>query len=191
MNRRRRKQRKKRIAKAFRQSARLKESKPARASGYLHHLKSYHKQHPDMIAILYNRESSRSQDDNHATNERVLRHICKKFGISVASLHFETISGKILGKNRKALMQAVRKAKAKINKGERAVILASSSDRFLRNRDFNTKTNPDILPTKAEFEKLKKLTCGVPLVTPYVSPLKTNVNTIALRGHGHLISIIG
>ncbi len=169
MNRRKREQRKNRSAAAnVRRRLReryLPDSKTAKASEYLYHLKEYYKQHPDMIAMLYNRESSRSQDDNHATNERVLRHKCKKLGIPVASLHFETISGKILDEDRQALSQAVRKARAKINKGEQAVILATSSDRFIRSRSFNPKTNPDILPSEAQFKRLRKLARGVPLVT--------------------------
>lgn len=154
-------------------------SKTAKASKYLHHLKKYYKQHPDMIAILYNRESSRSQKDNHITNEKVLQRKCKKLGIPVLSFYYETISGKITNEDRLSLVQAVRKAKAKINEGKHAVILASSSDRFLRNGIFNPITYPDILPTEAEFEKLKKLTRGIPLITL----LRPNMPPGEVRGY--------
>lgn len=174
-----RKRKRKKIAKVVQQSIKLKESKSAKASGYLHHPRKYHEQNPDIIAMLYNRESSHSQNDNHITNEKVLRRRCKKLGIPVASFYFETITGKILGKNRRALMQAVRKAKAKNNKGEHAIILASASDRFLRDKNFNPKTSSNILPSKAQFKRLRKLTRGVPLVTllhPDMPPKK-------VRGH--------
>jgi hypothetical protein len=65
-------------------SATHRESKPATASDYLHHLKGYHRKHPDMVAILYNRESSSPQDynRNHDTHKRVLRCACNKLDIT-------------------------------------------------------------------------------------------------------------
>ena len=140
------------------------DSKTVKASNFIHPLKEYFKQHPNMIVILYNRESSRSQDDNHVTNERVLRNRCKKLGIPVINFYSETISGKILNEDRKGLLQAVSKARAKIKKGKHAVILAVSTDRVLRNEYFTT-NYPDITPTEKEYEQLKKLTCNVPLAT--------------------------
>ena len=79
----------------------------------------------------------------------------------------------MLNNERRALRKAVRKARVKIKKGKSAIIIATSSDRFLRSRNFNTKTNPEVLPTEAEFVELRKLTRKVPLVTllhPDMSP---------------------
>jgi len=137
--------------------------KPARASNYLHWLKNYNREHPDMKVVLYLRVSARSQDHNGNlwNQERVLRRKLKKLGIPIVGCYSEVGSGwntdHILGD----LRQAVREAK----NHENAVILATSADRFLRNKDFHTQTNPNALPTIAEFEKLRKLTRSVPLVT--------------------------
>jgi len=143
------------------------ESEPAKASQYIHWLKKYYREHTNIVAILYNRESSYPQDhkQNHDTHEKILRRACEKLGISIARFYCETCSGKMLNGDRKALLKAVRKAQAKIKKGKHAIILATSSDRYLRNKDFHTKDNPDVLPTESEFKKFQKLTCSVPLVT--------------------------
>lgn len=141
----------------------LPESKTAKAIEYLHHLKKYHKQHPDMIALIYARVSTGAQGykRNLDTYEKVLHRKLKKLNIPVIGYYPEISSGWILDYDeRLALANATKEA---INK--KTVIVAPSADRFLRNRNFNTKTNPDVLPTEAEFEKLKKLTRNVPLVT--------------------------
>lgn len=134
-----------------------------RQSDYLYWLKKYYREHPDMVVILYLRDSARSQDYNKnlKNQERVLRRRLKKLDIPVVDCFSEVISGWVTDHHRGALRQAVCKAR----KFKHAVILAASADRFLRSRDFHTKDNPDALPTKAEFEKLKKLICGVPLLT--------------------------
>ncbi|MHC4123234.1 MAG: helix-turn-helix domain-containing protein [Planctomycetota bacterium] len=138
-----------------------------KASNYLHWLKKYRRKYPNSIAVLYNRESSYPQDykRNHETHEKVLRRVCKKYGINVVRFYCETCSGKMWNADRQELRRAVRKALMKIKKGKHAFILATSSDRYLRNIDFHTIDNPAVLPTEVEFEKLKKLTRGVPLVT--------------------------
>ena len=46
-----------------------------------------------------------------------------------------------------------------------AVILTESPDRYIRSIDFNTKTNPDALPTVGEYEKLIALVGDVKLAT--------------------------
>lgn len=165
MNRRRREQRKKRIAAANVRRLReryLADLKPAKASEYLHHLKEYHKKHPNMKVVLYLRDSTRAQGHkkNLDTYEKVLRKKLKKLNVPVIGCYREISSGWVLNGDRERLVIAARKARK-----YGAVILAPSTDRFLRSRSFNTQTNPDVLPTEGEFEELKKLTCGVPLVT--------------------------
>ncbi len=141
--------------------------KPAKASKHLNWFKNYYSEHPNMVAILYNRESSYPQDynGNHDMHEQVLRRACRKLNIPVVSFYCETCSGKMLNNERRALRKAVRKALAKIKKWKSAIIIATSSDRFLRSVDFHTKESPSVLPTQTEFQKLQKLTRGVPLVT--------------------------
>jgi DNA invertase Pin-like site-specific DNA recombinase len=116
-----------------------------------------------MVVILYLRVSARSQDHNGnlQNQKRVLRRRLKKLGIPVIDCFSEVISGWMTDHHLGALRQAVRKARQL----ENTVILAVSADRCLRSRDFHTKNNPDALPTITEYERLKKLTRGVPLVT--------------------------
>jgi DNA invertase Pin-like site-specific DNA recombinase len=97
--------------------------------------------------------------------EDLLHRETKKQGIPIAgNCHREISSGWILNEDRWALMEAVKEAKKLIAKGREAVIVAPSTDRFLRNRDFTTK-EPDLTPTEAEFQILKELTCNIPLLT--------------------------
>jgi len=166
MNRRKRRGRKSKLAEALKWRIRLEEelakSTPAQASKYLHHLKKYYKQHPYMIALIYVRVSTGAQGykGNLDTYEKVLRRKLKKPNVPIVGYYREVSSGWILDYDeRRVLVNATKEAIK-----QKAVIVAASSDRFLRNRDFNTKTNPDVLPTEAEYERLKKLTCNVPLI---------------------------
>jgi DNA invertase Pin-like site-specific DNA recombinase len=147
-----------------------KESKPAKASNYLHHLKAYHKKHPDMEAIIYCRVSAGMQwrKGNLDTQEQILRRWLKKHNIPVIGCYREVSSGWVLNDERWALVNAVKQAK-KYRGQKEVVIVTTSSDRFLRNIDFHTKDNPGVLPTEAEFEKFNKLTCGVSCLT-YLHP---------------------
>jgi len=144
----------------------LPDSKPAKASKYLHHFKKYHKKHPNMQALIYTRDSTGAQAyrRNLDTHKKVLRREHKKMKIPILGCYPEVSSGWILNDDRWALVKAVKKARKYIRKGKPVVIVTTSSDRFLRNEYFTT-NGPDVLPTKAEFEKLKKLTRNVPLVT--------------------------
>jgi len=139
-------------------------SKTAQASKYLQHLDEYYKQQPDIQAILYCRDSTRHQGCNLDTYEEVLRRELNQRGISIVGRCYREICSGSDFDNRWKLEQAVEKAKKLIAKGKRVVIVAPSSDRFLRNKYFTT-DQPDILPTEAEYEKLKELTCGVSLIT--------------------------
>jgi hypothetical protein len=148
------------------------ESKSAKASEYLYHLKEYFKQRPDMRALIYARGSTSAQAyrRNLDTYEKVLRRKLKKLNIPIVGCYREVSSGVVLNYDRVVLVNAAKEAII-----QKAVIVAPSTDRFLRNKDFNTKTNPYVLPTEAEFEELKKLTGNVPLVTllhPDMSPRK-------------------
>ena len=159
----------------------LPDSKTAKASEYLYHLKEYYEQHPDMIALIYARVSTGAQGykRNLDTYEKVLRRKLKKLNIPVIGCYREVSSGKILEcDERWALANATKEAIK-----QKAVIVAPSADRLLRNKDFNTKTNPDVRPTEAEFKELKKLTCNVPLVTllhPDMPPMEIRQNRVEL-----------
>ena len=160
--------RKRKLAKKLRRQARLNSisvpSTPATASQYLHYLDTYHKQHPDMVAEIYCRVSAGMQGrkGNLNTHEKILRSKLKQRNIPVVGCHCEVSSGWILDHNRGALVQAVKEAK---QRKAHTVIVTTSSDRYVRNRNFHTKERPEILPTEEDFKKLVELTCNVPLVT--------------------------
>jgi DNA invertase Pin-like site-specific DNA recombinase len=162
MNRRKRELRKKWIAEVVKRLNGL-DSKPAKARDYLYHLADYHKQHPDMVAIIYCRESACMQDynDNGKSHKRVLRRKLKKLNIPIVGYFYEVCSGKKLNEEREALIKAVQKAKKYSN----AVIVTTSSDRLLRHKAYHSVKNPNILPTVADFEQLKELTGNIPLLT--------------------------
>lgn len=138
-------------------------SQPARASKYLQWLNKYYGKHHKIKAILYLRVSAKSQNykKNLRNQEKVLRWKLRQLGIPVVGCFSEVISGWITDHNRGVLRQAVRKAK----KYRNVVIVATSADRFLRSKRFHTKNDPDVLPNKAEFERLQKLTQDMPLIT--------------------------
>ena len=54
---------------------------------------------------------------------------------------------------------------AEIARENNAVIVAESATRFIRSRDFNSKTNWKVKPTKAEYRRLQRETQGVKLAT--------------------------
>lgn len=138
-----------------------KQSEPALASNYFHHLSEYIRQHPNLKVVIYCRVSACMQqyNDNPKNHERVLRRKHKKLNFPIIGCYHEVSSGWVLDDRRTAFIEAVQKAKE-----TNAVIVTTSSDRYLRNRDYKT-TTPDILPTKDEYEQLKKLTGDVPLLT--------------------------
>ncbi len=126
-----------------------------------------------MKARIYCRESTGMQryKRNLDTYEKKLRSELEKRGIPIVGVHRVICSG-WMHDDRWALKKAVRQAQ-KDTTGK-TVIVAPSTDRFLRNKFFTTK-KPDTLPTEAEFEQLMELTGGVPLVTllpPDMSPRK-------------------
>ena len=54
---------------------------------------------------------------------------------------------------------------AEIARENNAVIVAESTTRFIRSRDYNSKTNWKVKPTKAEYRRLQRETQGVKLAT--------------------------
>ncbi len=147
-------------------------SRPAKASDFLYWLKEYHCEHSDMRAIIYLRVSACSQNHNKnlENHEKVLRRKLERLSIPVLGCFHDVGSGWITNHKRGVLRKAICKAR----KFRNTVVITTSSDRFLRNRNFET-NEPDLLPTVAEFETLKKLACDVPLVTllhPDMSPKK-------------------
>lgn len=141
-------------------------SKPVKASKYLYHLDEFHRRHPDMVAVIYCRVSARSQDhrENLQNQESVLRQQHKTRGIPLVGCYLEVGSGSILDEKREGLRKAIQAAKQHVN----AVIVTTSTDRFLRNRCFTT-DRLDTMPNEEEFEELNRRADSVPLAT-YLHP---------------------
>ena len=91
----------------------LPDSKTAKASEHLYHLKEYHKQHPDMRALIYIRDSTSAQAyrKNLDTYEKVLRRKLKKLNIPIVGCYREVNSGWVLNGDREVLVNAVKEAK--------------------------------------------------------------------------------
>lgn len=134
------------------------------ASRYVHHAKKLAKSRPGTKVVLFCRVSTRDQNKtgNLRDQELSLRRAAKRLGLVVVDSYHEVTSGWIvdLPFGRTGLTWAAEAAKE-----NDAIVLAESTDRFLRNRKFNSKKCPDLLPTKADFEELRRLTWSVTLAT--------------------------
>lgn len=141
------------------------DSREAKASDYLHHLKSYLSKYPDALIIIYIRVSTHCQKYkyNLDTHETVMRKKLKKYKNSIVGIFPEVSSGWILNEDRWNLVKAVIKAKKFSKNGKKVVIATTSTDRFLRNEWWTPQNN--ILPTEKDFDMLRNLTCNIPLAT--------------------------
>lgn len=146
--------------------------KPGKASRFIRHLKAYQRKHPDLAVVLYLRVSSGAQDHcgNLDTYEWKLRRACRKLSIRVVVVFRDVISGWVLDENRDRLIAAVDYARQhEAETGVHTAVLAPCTDRFIRNRLYDCKRNPNVTPTEAEFRQLKALAGGVTLLT-YLHP---------------------
>jgi hypothetical protein len=147
-------------------------SKPGKASDYLQDVHEFFKDHPSMEVYLLLREPARTQEyrRNHDNYERLLRPGCKELGIPVRDCIRITTTGKIVESEwRRILMKIVRWARKRAARtGKTVGILAFSTDRFLRNANYKS-AEPDLLPTRWEYRKLKWIAGDVPLLT-WVNP---------------------
>lgn len=129
---------------------------------------------PGLKAVQYGRVSSRTQ--HHRKNLDAQEAYCKfrlrKLGVPTNRVYREIGAG--WSQDRERLQAAAAYAK-EIG----VVLVAESADRFLRSQDFNTKKRPDVLPSHAEWEKLKESTLGVRLVTI----LPPDMHWRAVRSH--------
>jgi DNA invertase Pin-like site-specific DNA recombinase len=146
-------------------------SPTGKASNYITQLDQYREKHPDMKVIFYGRVSSRTQGRKKNLKNQKIQLESEHINRNIPTLGYyrEICSGRIIDDDRWALVAAVREAKK-----HNAVIVAASTDRFLRNY-FYESDHPEILPTEHEYEKLKKLTGNIPLLTlldPDMDPLK-------------------
>lgn len=136
--------------------SRYDKSPPGTASYHFEHFKK--STYKGQKVILYCRVSAGDQEDNLDGQELRLRRYLESFEVKIIGIFREVISGYV--RNCGRLKTAAKEAKK-----TGAVILAESTDRFVRNIDYNSKTNPNAQPTVEEFEYIKYITKDVILAT--------------------------
>jgi hypothetical protein len=115
---------------------------------------------PGVKAVLYCRVSARSQDrkgnldDQQAYLERELTQL----GFEIVAVKREIASG--WKEDRESLIEAATEA---VKLG--AILVAASTDPFLRSDDFKSDTAPGALPEEADYQELARATLGVTLAT--------------------------
>src|SRR5688572_27407686 len=126
-------------------------SSPGKASKYFRHFKKMASR--GIEVVVYCRVSSRTQIHRRSLDrqEQYLREKVKKLGGRVIEVFREIGSGWIIDADeRKLFVQACRIA---VEQG--AIVVARSSDRFIRNEFFGMHGNIDALPTRYEFRQLR------------------------------------
>ena len=127
------------------------------ASDYISHIRSLK---PGQLVVTYCRASTCTQEHfkNLSDQEENLKHELEQRGFTVIRSFQEVGSGWREG--REALMVAAKHALE-----NDAIVVAESVTRFIRNRDYNSKTNWKVTPNKAEYRRLQLDTQGVKLAT--------------------------
>ncbi|MCC6127293.1 MAG: recombinase family protein [Pirellulales bacterium] len=133
-------------------------SPEGKASDYIRHFVEI--AYSGIKVILYPRVSGRTQNrrGNLKAQEFWSRNSLKSYKVEIIDAFCETASG--WANDRTRLIAA-----AELAKREEAVLVAVSTDRFIRSKAFTTDTNPDVLPTVEEYEALIEDTQGVLLAT--------------------------
>lgn len=122
------------------------------------HLSDLRKAEPELRIVLVPRVSTRWQKrDGHLEDDR---RWCEEqlAGCTILKVFEEVGSGK-LGKHRTVLEEAIKYAKK-----HKAVLVASSRDRFIRGKDFDG-TNQSDDPEEEEYQALTEMAGGVKLAT--------------------------
>lgn len=137
-----------------------------KASDYIIHFKKLLASNHFIKLVLYCRVSRcwQKKKGNLREQKKYLKkwisYYEKKYGVKiiVVAIFVEVASG--WSNDRKQLVMAAKKAKS-----HRAILLAESTCRFIRSRNYHPFLNSDILPTISEYESLVKATKGVKLAT--------------------------
>ncbi|HBG26945.1 MAG: hypothetical protein A2Y10_12350 [Planctomycetes bacterium GWF2_41_51] len=136
---------------------------PANANDYLFQLEPYLQNHPNAHIIIYLRESTPAQKWNLQNQIKSLQKELAKYNNPIVAYYTEIFSGKSINGLRTDLLAAVDKTQELIEQGKEAIIVAVSTDRFLRHLEWMPQYNRQ--PTAKDFQKLQVLTRNVPLCT--------------------------
>lgn len=135
-------------------------AKPPRASLYVHHLEELVKEKPRLEVVLVCRVSGREQHRRkHLRDQRAsLRRNVEALGARVVR-EFSAVAS---GWDDDWLVVESAAAWARRHG---AVLMAESTCRYLRNREYSSTECPWVLPTRDEWEKFLAITRGVKLAT--------------------------
>ncbi|MBL7186678.1 MAG: recombinase family protein [Phycisphaerae bacterium] len=161
MSNRRRKNKHKRGASVKRRLQGKYPSGPAgKASNFIRHVDVLRGEQPHLKAVLTARVSERFQDHKGNLDGQLsrLRKFAHENGITIVGEYKWVGSGSWKE-------PGDREAAADLAIPQGAVLLAESTDRFIRSVYFNTKENPSVQPTDAEYQDLRNATKGVILAT--------------------------
>jgi hypothetical protein len=116
--------------------------------------------YPNAPLVLICRVSTDAQKENGNLAHQVsgLRANARKHSRNIIEIYEETASGKT-GGNREQLRRAAKRAK-----DCNAILVAESTDRFIRTAHYTSRHQGAILRMK-DLERLRRLTLGVPLAT--------------------------
>lgn len=133
---------------------------PGKASNYIKYFEQLIREQPDLKVVLFGRVSACMQNHKGNLNDQLvsLRRAVEKYKVPIVCEFKEIGSG--WWHERERLQAAARRAF-----DERAVILAESTDRFIRSIYYDTKKNPSAQPSSLEYEELLRVTTGVTLAT--------------------------
>ncbi len=150
-----------------------------RASDFIHDLADLAGAGTVTAVVLWCRVSARVQarTGNASDQEANLRRALQRLGIPVVAAFLHVGPGWDLHGGR--LAQAVQRARE-----HGAILVAETTDRFLRHPGYHSRENPDARPTEAQFRELARLAGGVVLAThldPDASPAEVR-RYQALRG---------
>lgn len=136
------------------------QARPGRASDYIEHWEDLVQRGAATSVVLYARSSHRTQDRRGNLSQQLagLREQMKRYGVLIVAEFKETGSGWEIDRER--LKAAARRARK-----TGTVVVAESTDRFIRSKNYHSKKNPSARPTVAEFEALKQATRGIVLAT--------------------------
>ncbi len=133
---------------------------PGKASNYITSLEELVRKRIPLKAALLGRVSACMQNHKGNLNDQLvsLRQAVEAYAIPIVCEFKEVGSG--WWHERERLDAAARRA---LDEG--AVLLAESTDRFIRSIYYDSKRNPSAQPSVPEYEELRRATKGVTLVT--------------------------
>lgn len=137
-----------------------KQRTPGRASDYIEHFEELVRRKVVKRGVLYGRVAGRTQDytGNLTGQMDWLRKWVRHYGIPIVAEFKDVGSGWKIDRGRL-------RGAASFDRRSGTVVVAESTDRFIRSEDYHSQKNPSAQPTIDEFEALKLVTQAAVLAT--------------------------